>query len=155
MIKRKTARSRLKRPSALSEWCRKNRHEPIPVQHQTLKQKLQGHFGYFGITGNYFSLLEFREARGRSGNNGCRGVAAMGSCRGQISPAWRSATRFRVPEWCTACSAAQRHEMTSRVRQCARPDQWEPRVSNHPGRPGPRSRLTPRSRSGSDPRRSH
>ena len=62
VIKRKTARSRLKRAlQALWEWCRKNRHEPITVQHQTLKQKLQGHFGYFGITGNYFSLLEFRE----------------------------------------------------------------------------------------------
>jgi RNA-directed DNA polymerase len=63
VIKRKTARSRLKRAlQALSEWCRKNRHEPIPVQHQTLKQKLQGHYAYFGITGNYFSLQEFREA---------------------------------------------------------------------------------------------
>ena len=38
-----------------------NRHQPIPVQHQTLKQKLQGHYGYYGITGNFFSLLEFRE----------------------------------------------------------------------------------------------
>ena len=62
VIKRKTARSRLKRVlQALSEWCRKHRHDPIPVQHQTLRQKLQGHFGYFGIAGNYFSLLEFRE----------------------------------------------------------------------------------------------
>jgi group II intron reverse transcriptase/maturase len=63
VVKRKTAESRLKRAlQALSEWCRKNRHEPIPVQHQTLKQKLQGHYAYFGITGNYFSLQEFREA---------------------------------------------------------------------------------------------
>src|SRR4029077_6471861 len=63
VIKRKTARGRLKRAlNAMWEWCRKNRHEPITVQHQTLKQKLQGHFGYFGITGNYFSLQEFREA---------------------------------------------------------------------------------------------
>ena len=63
VVKRKTAKSRLKRAlQALSEWCRKNRHEPIPVQHQKLKQKLQGHYGYYGITGNYFSLLEFREA---------------------------------------------------------------------------------------------
>ena len=59
VIKRKTARSRIKRAlQALSDWCRKNRHQPITVQHQTLKQKLQGHYGYYGITGNYFSLLE-------------------------------------------------------------------------------------------------
>ena len=62
VIKRKTARSRLKRAlQALSDWCRQNRHQPVTVQHQTLKQKLQGHYGYYGITGNYFSLLEFRE----------------------------------------------------------------------------------------------
>ena len=62
MIKRKTARSRLKRAfQALSDWCRKNRHQPLPVQHQTLKQKLQGHYGYYGITGNFPSLQEFRE----------------------------------------------------------------------------------------------
>ena len=47
VIKRKTARSRLKRAfQALAEWCRKNRHQPLPEQHQTLKQKLQGHYGY-------------------------------------------------------------------------------------------------------------
>ncbi len=66
MIKRKTVRSRIKRVlQALSDWCRKNRHQPVTVQHQTLKQKLQGHYGYYGITGNYFSLLEIREERGK------------------------------------------------------------------------------------------
>jgi RNA-directed DNA polymerase len=61
-IKRKTARSRLKRAfQALSDWCRKNRHRPIQVQHQTLKQKLQGHYAYYGITGNFLSLQEYLE----------------------------------------------------------------------------------------------
>jgi hypothetical protein len=60
VIKRKTARSRLQRAiQALSEWCRKNRHRPVPVQHQTLKQKLQGHYGYYGIIGNFASLQNF------------------------------------------------------------------------------------------------
>jgi len=62
VVKRKTARSRLKRAlAALSEWCRKNLHLPIKEQHQKLTEKLRGHFGYYGIIGNYFSLLEFRE----------------------------------------------------------------------------------------------
>lgn len=62
VVKRKTARSRLKRAfQALSDWCRVNRHQPIVVQHQTLKQKLQGHYAYYGITGNFFSLQEFLE----------------------------------------------------------------------------------------------
>ena len=62
MIKRKTAKSRLKRAlQTLSDWCRRNRHQPVIVQHHTLKQKLQGHYGYYGITGNFFSLQEFLE----------------------------------------------------------------------------------------------
>src|SRR5271157_6218903 len=62
VVKRKTAESRLKRAlSALSEWCRKHLHLPIREQHQKLTQKLRGHYGYYGIIGNYFSLLEFRE----------------------------------------------------------------------------------------------
>jgi len=62
VVKRKTAKSRLKRAlSALSEWCRKNLHAPIKEQHQKLTEKLRGHYGYYGIIGNYFSLLEFRE----------------------------------------------------------------------------------------------
>ena len=62
VVKRKTANSRLKRAlAALSEWCRKNLHTPIKEQHQKLVQKMRGHFGYYGITGNYFSLAEFRE----------------------------------------------------------------------------------------------
>jgi hypothetical protein len=30
-------------------------------QHQKLTQKLRGHYGYYGITGNYPSLKDFRE----------------------------------------------------------------------------------------------
>jgi RNA-directed DNA polymerase len=62
VVKRKTANSRLKRAlSALSEWCGKNLHDPIKEQHQKLVQKLRGHYGYYGIIGNFYSLLEFRE----------------------------------------------------------------------------------------------
>ena len=62
VVKRKTAKSRLKRAlAALSEWCRKHLHLPIKEQHQKLTQKLRGHYGYYGIIGNFASLLEFRE----------------------------------------------------------------------------------------------
>jgi RNA-directed DNA polymerase len=66
VIRRKTAKGRLKRAlRALSDWCRVNRHQPIVVQHRTLRQKLQGHYAYYGITGNFPSLQEFLEgARG-------------------------------------------------------------------------------------------
>ena len=43
VVKRKTAKSRLKRAlAALSEWCRKNLHLPIKEQHQKLTQKAAG-----------------------------------------------------------------------------------------------------------------
>ncbi len=66
VVKRKTATSRLKRAlSALSEWCRKNLHLPIKEQHQKLTQKLRGHYGYYGIIGNFHSLQEYREGARR------------------------------------------------------------------------------------------
>ena len=76
VVKRKTAKSRLKRAfTALSEWCRKNLHLPIKEQHQKLTQKLRGHYGYYGIIGNFSSLLEFREEREGSGDARCLGDA--------------------------------------------------------------------------------
>jgi len=60
-VKRKTAGSRLRRVvREIKEWCRNNRHRPIPEQHQTLSQKLLGHDGYYGVTGNYGSLSLLR-----------------------------------------------------------------------------------------------
>ena len=60
VVKRKTAKGRLKRAlQSLSDWCRQNLHQPIAVQHQALKQKLQGHYACYGITGNFPSLQEF------------------------------------------------------------------------------------------------
>ena len=60
VVKRKTARSRFKRAlQALSAWCEKNLHQPIEEQYQKLRQKLLGHYGYYGITGNFSSLQEY------------------------------------------------------------------------------------------------
>ena len=53
MVKRKTAQGRLSRAlMKIAHWCRLHRHDPIATQHQTLSQKLRGHFAYYGITGN-------------------------------------------------------------------------------------------------------
>jgi len=57
VVSRRTAASRIRRfAEAIAEWCRGNRHQPIKQQHQTLSQKLQGHYGYYGLTGNYAGL---------------------------------------------------------------------------------------------------
>lgn len=61
VIKRKTAGNRLARSiRAVHAWCKKHRHEPLRDQQRALNRKLQGHCGYYGITGNSRSLNGFR-----------------------------------------------------------------------------------------------
>ena len=50
----KTRRSRFSRAvNALYEWCRSHRHDSIESQHAMLCKKLEGHYAYFGVSGNY------------------------------------------------------------------------------------------------------
>jgi group II intron reverse transcriptase/maturase len=57
VVKRKTARDRFRRTVArISAWCRQHRHDPLRVQRAVLARKLTGHYGYFGIAGNWASL---------------------------------------------------------------------------------------------------
>jgi len=57
IVKRKTARDRFRRTVArISRWCRQHRHDPLRVQHTALARKLTGHYGYFGVNGNFASL---------------------------------------------------------------------------------------------------
>jgi group II intron reverse transcriptase/maturase len=61
IVKRRTAKDRFRRAlKRVAEWCRQHRHDAIDTQQQALSQKLRGHFGYFGITGNYEALARFR-----------------------------------------------------------------------------------------------
>jgi group II intron reverse transcriptase/maturase len=60
-VVRQTSRKRLNRSlKRIGQWCRDNRHEALRVQVEKLGRKLKGHFGYYGISGNYRHLLEFR-----------------------------------------------------------------------------------------------
>lgn len=62
VVKRRTARGRFTRAlRRVTEWCRLNRHHPVAEQHKALVQKLRGHFGYYGIIGNYEALHRFWE----------------------------------------------------------------------------------------------
>ena len=61
VVKQKTSKSRFTRAiKRIKEWCRSYRHRPVPDQHRALSQKLRGHFGYFGITGNSMAIDRFR-----------------------------------------------------------------------------------------------
>ena len=60
VIKRKTASARLSRAlKRINTWCREHRHTKVWWQHQQLMQKLRGHYGYYGITGNVRGLRLF------------------------------------------------------------------------------------------------
>jgi len=60
VVRQRTAKSRLARALlAVKEWCRTNRHLPIPDQHKRLSEKLRGHYAYYGITGNIRQLLKY------------------------------------------------------------------------------------------------
>ena len=59
-VKTKTAGSRLNRAlRKIAEWCKRRRHDPVSVQCATLRQKLQGHYAYYGRPGNYNCLSQF------------------------------------------------------------------------------------------------
>ena len=53
----KTRKARLQRAKqALSDFCRRHRHEPVKEQHASLCRRINGHFNYFGVNGNLDSL---------------------------------------------------------------------------------------------------
>jgi RNA-directed DNA polymerase len=60
VVKQKTAKDRLRRAlKRVTDWCRRHRHQSVREQWAALRRKLLGHFGYFGITGNYQALHNF------------------------------------------------------------------------------------------------
>lgn len=57
VIKKKTAGKRKSRfMKGIWQWCRVNRHEPMPEQHQTLCSKLRGFYQYYGVRSNFKAL---------------------------------------------------------------------------------------------------
>jgi RNA-directed DNA polymerase len=53
IVRQVTAKSRYARAlAAVTEWCRENRHQPIPEQQAHLAAMMRGHFAYYGIAGN-------------------------------------------------------------------------------------------------------
>jgi group II intron reverse transcriptase/maturase len=63
----KTRHASLRRAmESIAEWCRRYRHLPVGLQHAALSRRLQGHFNYFGVSGNYRSLAPLVESARRS-----------------------------------------------------------------------------------------
>jgi len=67
VVRRKTASSRFRRAlKRIDDSCRQNYHLPIKEQCERLSQKLNGHYGYCGITGNSFAIAHFAWHVGRA-----------------------------------------------------------------------------------------
>ena len=59
----KTRSASLRRAiKSVYDWCRRHRHLPVQVQRQALARRVRGHYNYFGVSGNFRSLLYFAEA---------------------------------------------------------------------------------------------
>ncbi len=63
VLKRKTASSRIRRTlKRLNVWMSRHRHEKVSWQHEKLCLSLNGHYAYFGITGNSRALQNLLHA---------------------------------------------------------------------------------------------
>lgn len=60
VVMKKTRKARLTRAlCSINEWCKENRHQKLEDQRKKLSRKLQGHYAYYGVTGNFRSLNRF------------------------------------------------------------------------------------------------
>jgi hypothetical protein len=67
MLRCKTKHASLRRAiRSVAEWCRRYRHLPVATQHAALRKRIQGHFNYFGVSGNFRSLRPLVESARRS-----------------------------------------------------------------------------------------
>jgi hypothetical protein len=58
-----TMKKRLKRGlTAIADWCRRHRHDPVDDQQRMLNAKLRGHYQHYGRPTNYRSLSKFFRA---------------------------------------------------------------------------------------------
>jgi group II intron reverse transcriptase/maturase len=62
VVRQLTAKSRFARALfTIKDWCRKNRHRPMREQCVRLSAVLAGHYAYYGITGNFRRLEQYRQ----------------------------------------------------------------------------------------------
>jgi len=62
VVTQKTSKDRLRRGlRRIGLWCKDHRHDPVEEQRSALSRKLQGHYAYYGVTGNARALAQFFE----------------------------------------------------------------------------------------------
>lgn len=115
VIKRKTSGQRFTRAlKAIRAWLAEHLHDPVRQQWEALKRKLQGHYGYYGITGNADAIGRFRTEvgilwkralgrRSQRGNLNVKGFAAI-------------TARFPLPQATVVHSVYSRPQRTSSLK---------------------------------------
>jgi RNA-directed DNA polymerase len=67
VVMKHTAKDRFSRAlRRIRDYCRLNRHADVETQHRALSQKLNGHFSYFGVTGNMRMIARLRRETERA-----------------------------------------------------------------------------------------
>lgn len=62
VVRLRTAPERLSRALRnVREWCRRHCHEKVEEQRDGLAAMMRGHFGYFGVTGNFEAIDRYRD----------------------------------------------------------------------------------------------
>ena len=141
VVRRKTASNRLTRASGKSprgagtttttRW----RRNAGPWD-----EKLRGHYGYYGITGNFDQLRRFRAGVRRLWFKWLRRVSAAATSPGPNSKRFCSITRCRPPGWSTRSTGPQRIlDWTNRMPELGTYGSVGGPAAT-PGRPGPRRR---------------
>ncbi len=96
-------------PAAAPRGGRRHRHWSIKAQHAALHRRLRGHFHYFGVRGNYNSMMRLVEATKRAWDKCCVAAANARVCTGKGSPICCAGGLYRVPESPSGFGTA-RHE---------------------------------------------
>jgi RNA-directed DNA polymerase len=82
IVKRNTAKDRSRRAlKRLADWCIVHLHDSVETQWRTLGGKLGGHFGYYGIVGNFRAIARFREEARRGWQKWLNRRSQRGSMR--------------------------------------------------------------------------
>ncbi len=115
---RQTSASRFSRAvKKIAEWCRRNRHQPVPEQHATLSQKLRGHDGYYGIIGNSRALSNLRYVVAGIWRKWLSRRSWAGSLSWERFKRLGGVSHCRRREWSTRCTVRQRScDRRSRMR---------------------------------------
>ena len=67
VVQRKTASKKLRRSvRRVHQWCKRHRHLPVKEQWRKLCRKVNGHYGYYGVTFNMRGIKGFYEQVKRS-----------------------------------------------------------------------------------------